>query len=74
MKAAAMQILDQPEEIDELTSARFTRWRRDLAAFVMAQGLRASLEHVEVDRWVEYFERGEQPEEAALQEILRCAE
>jgi hypothetical protein len=61
----------QPRPIDPAT---YEAWRRDLARFVMAQGLRPILEHIPPDDWLDRYRAGDAPEDAALDEALNYRE
>lgn len=52
----------------------FIAWRRDLAAFMVAEGVACELEHVTEQTWLAYHQAGNDPSSAALAELARTAD
>lgn len=64
----------QPSIAAGMEPAGFIAWLRTLEAYSTALGARCSLEHVATDRWLWWFEQGEDPETAVLRELAEVAD
>lgn len=52
----------------------FVAWLRTMEAYSTALGARCSLEHVHEERWLWWFDQGEEAETAVLRELAEVAD
>lgn len=81
MSAAAMSINDlnrnhpgMPHVAAGMEPAGFVAWMRTVEGCMTALGARCLLEHVASDRWLWWFEQGEDAQTAVMRELAEVAD